>query len=506
MADAPESPRRKFRWRLWLVLFPLLLIALPTFLIYIAGICANHTRIPPELEKPPQIFLFQPQTTAITTTTSKAFGLHIIPAHRVRAETDTTNYDYPAFLEAELRDNPNLEGARKYLELSRWFKDANNREDLYEFNIDREHGGRLWNPGKPLPVAIADWLTSHTELVARFIDFANTPGLPVRSIELIAADPRPDAIPSIEYFTVLGVHVLSAEGERRVEAGDIAGAETAWRAAIQLSIIIGREPQYWRAYAVSEPLMAMARWLDRPITREQLLQLRAQLDEIHRSLFPPGGHSEYMRLYCSAQRKELIASLNQPWNSRVFGWDFKDRYHEFFLSTSFVEVPRLDVMAYRAALAIKTKSRGAQIVREFDQNIAELTRMMTAPWAEIVRRPPVLKIDRWAEDYYRGFVSFRAPYHAPRMSALLYETRFNLFRAAVEHKLNSQPPPRIADRESPWRDPYTELPLQTIETTSHTLRIYSPGPDLIDQHAQIEYDPTNTTSPGDVLIEIKQSR
>ncbi len=126
MADAPESPRKKFRWRLWLVLFPLLLIALPTFLIYIAGICANHTRIPPELEKPPQIFIVQSvQTGAITTasttaSTTTAFGVRLIPARHVRGATDTTNYDYPAFLETELRDRPDLEGARKYLELIRW--------------------------------------------------------------------------------------------------------------------------------------------------------------------------------------------------------------------------------------------------------------------------------------------------------------------------------------------------------------------------------------------------
>ncbi|MBM3333267.1 hypothetical protein FJY63_01255 [Candidatus Sumerlaeota bacterium] len=55
-------------------------------------------------------------------------------------------------------------------------------------------------------------------------------------------------------------------------------------------------------------------------------------------------------------------------------------------------------------------------------------------------------------------------------------------------------------------DPFTKKPLNFI-STSNSLLCYSVGPDQIDDHASIQYDPTNgTMSTGDICLEVPRKR
>ena len=88
------------------------------------------------------------------------------------------------------------------------------------------------------------------------------------------------------------------------------------------------------------------------------------------------------------------------------------------------------------------------------------------------------------------------------------ETKLNLLRAAVEWRLDHQSVPRnkntdmAGDHENPWRDPFTEKPLQ-VDTASSPTLIWSLGPDLKDQKGLLDYDPTNgAASAGDIVIRL----
>jgi hypothetical protein len=192
-------------------------------------------------------------------------------------------------------------------------------------------------------------------------------------------------------------------------------------------------------------------------------------------------------------------------------------YHQYVFNFHGVAVPRVDNMALTAVHAMLNKSRAPRYLRECDEMQREAIRHARMTWPERAASGAWL----WPRDNpflgssYGNQMFGKPPAYAGLDRVFPAEARLNLLRAAIEWRLappDAKPDPAamtIADHESPWRDPFAEAPLHANPLpgagNGGGILLYSLGPDLQDQHGQIEYDPTNgTVSAGDLTLDVRK--
>ncbi|MEN6625997.1 MAG: hypothetical protein ABFD69_07215 [Candidatus Sumerlaeia bacterium] len=515
------------------------LLAVSGALFFLASLLVNRIQIPQSQQQIPAYLAVGPEPTPtpkpLASPAEKPFAVALRAGSDDRPTSGCTPYGL--FLEAELRDRPNLEGARQCLELNRIYYGDPGRNVMFRFYFSDYHQKALWQAGTPVSGEADQWLKTHSDIVAKFLNLAEGPGPPIRPMKLIAQIEDPDSMPTMGFFMRIGVAILAGEGQRLFQVGDLAGADCYWRASIRLSVICGLEPDYSGMYSVLIPIACLKDRINAEIDRDALLEYRAALASAHALLFPADGHREWLAWRIAARRKRLIADLDHPWFNPAFGWDVDnpDHYGDLHFSLSGLEIPRFDRLAINAASAMQIKEQSTRIIRDFDATYSEILWRATATWPELAARKPFQPPEppgQIRERFYdRLFFESKyedvrepvtkKPYYAVSNYVHFYywgreswnaqaETRLNLTRAAIECRLTTETQvakiiPKQIDRESPWRDPFTEKPLGVMDGTSNTLTIYSLGPDMQDQRAAVTYDPTNgTISPGDIHIDLKR--
>lgn len=509
---AKSTSKKRGRWIWTLIIVGIL--AAPFMLFYLVSVEANHTKISSEQAKMPARLIAAAPTPVAIEDSGR------IVARRVRAARKVSNgmaaEDYDEFLKEELQERPELTGAKQYLDLNRRWSDKEQRKIFDSFDSESPLRGYNWIPGKPLPRATADWLTAHSDIVGQVLAFGEGPGLPARSIEMLLRDDdhNPTSIPNRTLLAV-GQRILAAEAERRVESNDLAGAERYWNAAIRISMNLESEaniflmlPAVSQNHVIYTP---MGRAFENGMPREMLARWQATLARVHRTIHRPGWMAMDRLLRYPAERKMAIEMLNQPWRSSTFQWDVNSagKFYYYHFDFHGADLPRLDRMVKPALRALRYKQNIETYLNEFDGVHEEAMRRVMMTWPERMRCGPF----PWPKDnpLFKGdYMPRQGPLIGTQETVLVSETRLNLLRSAIECKLTSSSearkliPTEIKDRESPWRDPFTEKPLRASEGTTETLRIYSLGPDIVDDRARISYDPTNgTMSAGDVFIEMK---
>lgn len=491
--------KRRIGLRGWFWIIVGCMLGLPIVLFIAAAFLVNLRTIPARLEKTPEFLAAKPARRT-------AMPVPVPVARRLCApgQGKEKQPSYSAFLEAELRDDPSLDGAKQYLALSRRFADQEQKKLIESFDQETSKplGFHVWEPGKPLPATTAKWLRDNPDLVAAFLEFAEGPGLPARSFEMIVEIDQ--SIPYRDYFIDQGNRVMMAMGQLCIEENKIPEAVRYWRASIRMAVnqsydLFGRHSSY---EGLNDIFLSMQNLFDAGPDDETLSELGSGLDRLRREFYTVSGFPDYVRVFMTAVRKQLIRNLNQPWYSPFYGlYPNSNRY--YFIYSGY-KLPRIDVIVPDALTAMYDKQHSSHFLTEFDKIAAEWLRRAPMSWPELAKCEPFRsRLDRPGR--MTEAISENISY--VRMREIRSETRMNMIRAAIECCLTSGTQPEvIIDRESPWRDPFSNKALKTLETTS-TLTIYSVGPDVQDQRAAIEYDPTNgVMSGGDLAGRVRRTR
>jgi hypothetical protein len=209
---------------------------------------------------------------------------------------------------------------------------------------------------------------------------------------------------------------------------------------------------------------------------------------------------------------------NTPWNSDFFGW-FPDTSSYYFPidlpGNRMVALPRLDNMAFDAYRAMRRKNCFPQLLPLSDRLAAESFGAITHPYPEFIKEQTALEArseyhDLLFSDYSLFAHLFRLKNYSTlqKQRFLINEARLHLIRTGLAWRLDPAKTLALRDHDpainpyDPWRDPFTEHPLQ-VDTASSPTLFWSYGPDLQDQKGLIAYDPTNgMTSAGDIIIRV----
>lgn len=491
-----QAPVKKQRFP-WVGISILLLAILIPLFFYIISAAINRQSLPPQLQQPPQSFhaaranVIQEFTTATTSS---------FPIARA-----ASGKDYESFLAEESRGLAKLDGVELYPKITA-IKTLGGFFSAMQV-VDGDRARDSWQPGKPLPPKLNQWLVDNADVVDLYLRFGESSGLPIRTVATISTAPDPSQVPIPNMSVVEGARVLAAEAQRRLELNDLPGAERRLRAAMRIVDNYGSEPINVMKSVTGRSILSVRKTFENllntdALTTSQLTAWRKIMADAHRDVFPQDWNGAMLPIEYPAMRKRLIEKLtNTPWRTHFFGYDVKQKFNYYHKTAWGMDWPRLDRMAETSLRAMRYKRDIARLITEHDQFFGAVMQLERQPWPEIVRMPPVsfpkdnpLFPKSSNENYYLAYL----------IDGLRFESELNLMRAAIEWKLAHAAPPAAITQESPWRDPYAEAPFQLTDGTTATL-IYGLGPDLKDQNGLLSYDPTNgTRSPGDIILKIRR--
>ncbi|MCE5231360.1 hypothetical protein LLG95_17425 [bacterium] len=507
MNEAADAPIRKNRLK-WILLVIALICVSPFVLFFSISSFVNSEKIPADMEKTPA------EMETLRARVIEEAGKRPVVTGFPVARGSSAGKSYEDFLKSEKTANPGLDSVDIYNEILKRNSTPNDMEKLRNFDKPPVPPGRPdepgWKAGKPLNEAAVAWLKANPELVELFVRLGESSGLPVRTMDQFAAptfDPTAASIPS-PAVVVYGVRVLAAEGQRRLEAGDAAGADRCWRAGARIALNIGAEPydtaKIWGGGGMSAVAGAVGSWIANDgATPEQIAAWRKTLERFHAEVYPQNWYANWLRVAYPAMRKNAITSIKpMPWTSPFYGYDVDDPqkfryYHADILG--FDNVPRVDRILDTALRSIQYKHETPRLIAELDQYHAEVNQRAELSWPETVRagEMAVPKNNPWLKGMQGDFSRLIKIYF------LTHEAELNLTRALIEYESGAIPSfAKGVDYHSPWRDPFNETPLSMSTKDGETL-LYSLGPDGVDQLGRVSYDQKNgMISAGDIVLGI----
>lgn len=253
---------------------------------------------------------------------------------------------------------------------------------------------------------------------------------------------------------------------------------------------------------------------------QELQKLRDNLEQIELKLFPADVGARMIMADYFPMRQFIVHEMEQPtWKSMIYGWGGIERVGEsfcgqeveywFYADLPLVgteKLPYIPKMIAHATRAMNWRLDSAAALREFDAFHLRFIELAKGPFARYKAAVP--EFDK--PETYKHFLM-------RRMTPNLFEAQarwrvavahMHLNRAGMALRLDGR---EAANRERqnarenfnhPWRDPFSDEALKRDEQSSGTL-IYSVGPDLLDQHGTITYDPSNgTVSAGDIMLRV----
>ncbi|MCE5229099.1 hypothetical protein LLG95_05830 [bacterium] len=235
-----------------------------------------------------------------------------------------------------------------------------------------------------------------------------------------------------------------------------------------------------------------ARWLSQdPPSVEVALKLR---DGFAKAKAP--DYRRAMEIEYQAQRSQAVQILETPfWVRAQFGSVIKN-FNPWLLADDVRDMPggHLGPAAIRVYDSFRISANAGSLLKEYDERSrVQMERFSAGDASHLVTdaefRARLNRPDERIKPYVPAF-----EYFVP--VCLTTQARLNLVLAGLDELLKGH---GGATRRI---DPFTSATLSRIDKTSSTL-IYSLGPDRLDQHGTIPYDPTNgNISPGDLTIRI----
>lgn len=482
-----KMPRRR-KISLFFIIV-LAVILLPTVLFIFVSMRVASIGLPKELADPP--------TKRLQSVLPPSFTL---PA--ARSPVDLTTYAAPP----PPPPNQSSPAGRIWLELVQENKamliaglTAFDGEIYKIFNI---YSFRYLTTLKVVPTTPtqAAWLQSKIPLIRNLIRLSESGDLNIwdEADRQRLQGPEKSLFTGATQFSGSFLFLLCQHALWRRQEHDYLGAGRSLMAALRLSDMFERNNvtgfQAMKAY-LNEAI------LDPAWPTEQFRPLLDELARIEERRFPRNGYTElYTNVYLS-ERARLVAAMGQPtWKSPLYGYDLDKNVNKYWgpleLGSKAVtdwEVPHPLRMFGTALSAIRNKARAAAALRQYDEDWMRLIAAIGEPYPEWRTERNRL----WADVEKQGNFLFSADmegstdffhYHSDRTtSERMRQAENHVIRIGLMWRLDAKG--TLAQRGEnfrdnpyyPWRDPFTEKPLQIDSATSPTL-IYSIGPDMIDQH------------------------
>lgn len=271
-------------------------------------------------------------------------------------------------------------------------------------------------------------------------------------------------------------------------------------------------------------------WLETPdAPMDELRQLYARLEETAAAMAPPGHITRNLTLIYLDHRESIIHSMTQPYlKTDVYGYDVRPLFVErgrqkyfSFISLPFlkndndepydVPIPKVSRIVTALVTAMRNKRHSAEALRNFDriwEHWIDNSKDAAKKPDEGINPQDVMASFLFNTDY--EFNSLTANLPAAQISDpwRVSEARLELLRLGLRWRVDrgstlaERAKDLGAEPNSPWRDPFTGRAMMLDDVTSPTL-VYSLGPDRLDQHGALLYDPTNgTMSAGDLVLKL----
>lgn len=478
----------------------------------------NRPALPPELAQPPRALLAPP--SEIKVGPKLPAGLAARPASIPNPQSGSRPRDYWPFLEETLRRDPSQEGIRLFLEIERHNDGGFTKSDPA---VGQKNTGwqqvtvrpqplsprkNHWVPGEPLLPQMKSWLLEHQDRVELCVRFGEQARLPALPPGLVQFDFR------YNYNFHYIMEILAAELARCRDEGNPARVRRIGRGLVN---VISAFDRLARAFAEQSPDSYLAH-LDYfyegyglntlaavvqcdSLTSEGLKTLRPMLAEVHRKVFLKEAKIDGYREEGLRLREQITEKLKAPWNSHYYlEQEWKIGAYRSDLSAGAIrlyDMPRPDRMAWDALRAMQEarafKRVGPALLRQFDEYWPRLLEYGRPSYPVLMAQSPLNA--PWKNSVSPLTKDILSAYGGQEVKESLiwiyrHEARLNLVRAAAEWRLDPRSAPGnaeldlSAERENPWRDPFTERPLHVEQTTTATL-IYSLGPDQTDQHGRV---------------------
>ncbi|MFH0794343.1 MAG: hypothetical protein V2A74_09965 [bacterium] len=195
--------------------------------------------------------------------------------------------------------------------------------------------------------------------------------------------------------------------------------------------------------------------------------------------------------------------------------NFSDSDRSISVSVFGMDIPNIPAMNFGGVMILNPFNRSARAYYRFHRDFQMIVKAYDEYWKLILEasEKPYPECPRlpYPPEVLPGWMG-RTDYARVRIECLTFDTRLNLLRAGVELLLDpastesAQGKDYWQDRANPWRDPFTEKSLVVAGTEDERI-IYSLGPDLVDQHGELIYDPTNgVASAGDLVLRLAKPK
>jgi hypothetical protein len=509
----PETQKqRKPHWLFWILLGCL---GFPVLVLYLFSERADSVRLPEELRRAP--IALEPAGNEPprreSPWVSKQIGL--VPGVGFK--------DYESYLKTELARDPGLASATLYLQLSKQITDAKIDQAVRETFCRDSAMTLATERGEFSPVQM-EWLRDHGDLLNQIQRFCKSGAMPALTArQRLDYQQRLKTMPPDPNFSLYwtSARLMIFKSQLHLQGGDYSAARQAAQDALQLAGMV-RADESLIGHLVTVALAAMVchalpSWLENPkIPQGEFAPFVESLDRFEATLNLPELNRRAIATSYLEMRSALLRELEKPtWRLPIYGWkraEHPERYvTELALpfSRKHFQAPNLAEILIKSSLAIRNRQHAPEALKEYDRMNLKLIELQKLPFAQFVKEKQVLDQRIYSSSAPQYFLAQQTPnLEEVRRRCLMAETLLHLGRlgfglrvdpakllAKQNDDLTSQP-------HHPWRDPFTDAPLQVDRPSSPTL-IWSLGPDLKDQRGQMEYDPSNGTfSGGDIRLRL----
>ncbi|MCE5229566.1 hypothetical protein LLG95_08220 [bacterium] len=442
------------------------------------------------------------------------FTVQSIPQERMTPPADLVQIKVPAgAAPIRLDTSDQSKTVKQYLEFIKARRPSSPAVGIYEkwlpqFESDafKKDFGALfegWLSNRPLTPGQTQWLMEHRDLIDDLFRLAGTEAATISFEDALACNQV--QLWRLEWpvmrFDSCGARILIAESRRRRDAGDPAGAVDAIEAVERLARSFGRpllQNQQVAARLTTLAFDAYGYWIEDSMPPETARRVREHLVQYAPADFRPHFELEYRR-----ERELFIAGLSSP-----FGKIFENQLHRAGYGGDIgdpigiaadAKMNYLNTVGFfKTAVwtSVNIKANASRLLDEFDANYREMSKQIAPGQA--------LRVTSWPDTLYQRAGTQGTP--VIRVWESLYVsvkeentalTRRNLDLAVLDRLLGNIEPTK-------FKDPFSggSFRIAGGPPISNAV-VYSIGPDEMDDHARIVYDPTNgTCSAGDMILRL----
>ncbi|MCE5229709.1 DUF1380 domain-containing protein [bacterium] len=339
--------------------------------------------------------------------------------------------------------------------------------------------------GQPLSPADKQWLLDHRDMLDDLIRMTRQSATPLFTAEDFAALPAAERIKirNPDYLKNQSLaRLFAAEAERRRESGDLAGAAEALIAVNSIARTFNDASEIGHMLTVATQTIG-ARELSLWISRGKIPAdvARRLQDQLPKSIVGIPELRRAVQFEYEYSRENMVRTLNSamPDLLRTVMGNPKAGVLELMWSN-----PGRFTVSF--ATGMMAKANASTLIDGYDAMYATVFKSIdqNTPTGNITQKSHGIPLLPSYGVY--NLDTFRAQTNTNVALMRLNMTGLNLSTGAAE----------------PQTDPFNNEPLKTV-SGDKSITIYSIGPDKVDQHAAIAYDPTNgTLSAGDMILTI----